>query len=124
YAPLGHNEIRLVQLLPGPDNTSIELQILPNVHLASVPKYLALSYVWGDPTSKHSIRVNGSPVEVTSNLADFLWYQRKLSQDAAGAENLWIDAICINQNNTQERNIQVLLMVHIYQRADRTIVWL
>ncbi|KAK0119428.1 hypothetical protein ONS95_010880 [Cadophora gregata] len=124
YTPLGPNEIRLVQLLPGPDNVPIELQILPNVLLENMPKYAAVSYVWGDPDSTRSVRINGSLVEVTSNLTDFLWCQRKKLQDSSSSVTLWIDAICINQNDVPERNSQVLLMVHIYQRAERTIIWL
>jgi hypothetical protein len=36
----------------------------------------------------------------------------------------WIDAICINQEDLQERSTQVLLMGRIYQQAQCTMVWL
>jgi hypothetical protein len=37
---------------------------------------------------------------------------------------MWIDAICINQADTEERNWQVSLMSSIYTRAIRVIAWL
>ena len=37
---------------------------------------------------------------------------------------IWADAICINQGDTEERNIQVQSMAKIYAKASRVIVWL
>lgn len=57
---------------------------------------------------------------ITANLLQFLLVQK--SVDASFW--LWIDAICINQDNVLERNQQLLLMTDIYTRASRTLVWL
>jgi hypothetical protein len=37
---------------------------------------------------------------------------------------LWVDAVCINQNDFQERNHQVMQMGQIYSKAERVVVWL
>lgn len=37
---------------------------------------------------------------------------------------LWIDAICINQEDTEEKNVQIKLMRRIYQEAETLLVWL
>lgn len=42
----------------------------------------------------------------------------------AGAQYLWADALCINQNDLAERSSQVKLMSEIYRAASRTLVWL
>jgi hypothetical protein len=71
YEPLGPNQIRIAQLLPGRDNEIVEMILLPPVTLGNLPPYQALSYVWGDPTITNSIRINNVEVEVTENLAAF-----------------------------------------------------
>lgn len=82
--------------------------------------YTALSYVWGDPAFVKSIRCNGKAFRTTQNLYIALKYLRRTDT----AVNLWIDQICINQNDLQEKTQQVVLMSKIYQRAWSTIIWL
>jgi hypothetical protein len=55
------------------------------------PQYEALSYTWGDPTDKLSIEVNGSTIQVTTNLFSALLALRKPNEDRI----LWIDALYI-----------------------------
>ncbi|CAF3451901.1 unnamed protein product [Fusarium graminearum] len=66
------------------------------------PKFDALSYI------------------VRQNLWDALHYLRKHCPDTS----YWIDAVCINQNDIDERNRQVRIMHHIYFRAQTVVVWL
>ena len=82
--------------------------------------YKTLSYTWGEPLPTQTICVNDTPFEVRQNLYDFL----KQVQDARETSMLWIDALCIDQNNVAERNSQVKLMSKIYSMAAQTIVWL
>jgi Heterokaryon incompatibility protein (HET) len=63
------------------------------------------------------------------NSQDFMVYPNLLSAleqfaKAKMADFYWIDAICINQNDFTEREIQVNMMVHIYSRADQVDIWL
>ncbi|KAI1358883.1 heterokaryon incompatibility protein-domain-containing protein [Xylaria arbuscula] len=90
------------------------------VKLTDAPSYEALSYCWGDASDKRPISCDGKPFLVTKNLESAL---RRLRQPHAD-NILWIDAICINQNDLAERSYQVTLMHHIYRGADRVLVWL
>jgi hypothetical protein len=83
--------------------------------------YFALSYTWGDDEPSHTIIVNGSPFTIAQNLYDFL-LQRRFSRDSAVA--LWVDAICIDQDDLEERASQVRYMQQIYRGATKVIAWL
>lgn len=91
-------------------------------------KYIALSYVWGLEMSQTSLVVNGTDFKATANLFDFLVRYRKISYIVPQWElanlPLWIDAVCINQEDILERNSQVQMMGSIYRSATRTISWL
>ncbi|KAI3326824.1 ankyrin [Xylariaceae sp. AK1471] len=86
----------------------------------SVISYEALSYTWGFPENTDSIVVNGRRLGVTMNLYLALQYLRFRDQDRI----LWVDAICIDQNNLKERGHQIQQMGEIYKQADRVIFWL
>ncbi|KAL9574173.1 hypothetical protein ACKAV7_001688 [Fusarium commune] len=99
--------------------------------LSSAPDfaYNALSYTWGSPrdgpsdakdAADTSIVLNGQPFEVQSNLYDAL-----LELQVSCSETpIWIDALCINQSNPNERSPQVSVMNQIYGKANCVIVWL
>ena len=84
------------------------------------PKYEALSYVWGLDIHHTPIYVAEESMRVTGNLYDALLHLRHVSEDRI----VWIDALCINQNDLLERKHQVALMRRIYEKASSTIVWL
>jgi Heterokaryon incompatibility protein (HET) len=111
--------IRLAILRPAPREGTIRIT-LAHATFASRPRYEALSYTWGNPNEVKAIELNGSPV----NIRDNLWSALVSLRDAREERVLWIDAICINQSDVEERNRQVQLMAHIYSRAKQVIVWL
>ncbi len=82
--------------------------------------YTALSYVWGDPTLVQTMTCNGKPFTITKTLELALRHLRRSDVSIV----LWVDQICINQDDLQERSQQVVLMGTIYQRAWSTLVWL
>jgi ankyrin repeat protein len=82
--------------------------------------YAALSYTWGDAEKPYEIVVNGSRLAVTKNLHLALRHLRCQDQDRI----LWIDAICIDQDNHRERGHQVQQMASIYNEAERVVIWL
>ncbi|KAM0420987.1 hypothetical protein ACHAPT_011230 [Fusarium lateritium] len=82
--------------------------------------YEALSYCWGEPRGTQSIQCEGSRVMVTPNCLQALLHLRQRFKP----RTLWIDAICINQQSTEEKNQQVSIMGDIYTSATRTILWL
>ncbi|KAF3005197.1 hypothetical protein E8E13_010776 [Curvularia kusanoi] len=80
-----------------------------------------VSYTWGDPTHTASIELDdGSYLPITANLESFLRHRRDNEQPLT----LWIDAICINQNDDKERNSQVQDMGRIYTLAYPLSIWL
>ena len=85
--------------------------------------YVALSYVWGDPSIQRGILIDDMPVLVTANLEAALRQLRSHSRIRQGF-SIWIDALCINQADPEERKIQVARMNDIYARACHTVVWL
>ncbi|KAF7893856.1 hypothetical protein EAF00_007370 [Botryotinia globosa] len=84
-------------------------------------RYIALSYVWGSPADKKIILVNGIEMRVTQNLHTALIELRK-SNWVGRRVNLWIDALCINQDDLDEREQQVELMRDIYAMAWQVVV--
>ncbi|TVY91155.1 Heterokaryon incompatibility protein 6,OR allele [Lachnellula willkommii] len=85
--------------------------------------FAALSYVWGDENVTGTIVVNGQEREVTANLEEAL--RAFCSRDEfTGGFKLWVDAICINQNDLVERGRQVRRMREIYGTAWTVVAWL
>lgn len=121
YHPLSKHEIRLLHLHPGETHTRIHLRLV-QVQLRDRTNYEALSYVWGSSAERTSIVCNeaGDVLSVTKNCKTAL---RTLRLRAA-MRTLWIDAICINQNDVEERNQQIQLMPDIYSMADRVVAFL
>ncbi|RFU78969.1 hypothetical protein TARUN_3273 [Trichoderma arundinaceum] len=105
--PLREFEIRLLRL------------DLLDIHNGSTP-YKALSYTWGEASVTKDIVINGIKFPVTANLYAFLENQQKEGEDV----ELWIDAICINQNDLLEKNHQIPMMNIIYAAARALIIWL
>ncbi|KAI0457411.1 heterokaryon incompatibility protein-domain-containing protein [Xylaria acuta] len=82
--------------------------------------YAALSYTWGrSPKSQH-ILINGEKVHVTPNLFNALQYLRS----ADFPLTIWIDALCIDQDNHAERAPQVSIMDIIYKNCEVVHIWL
>ncbi|KAM5354574.1 hypothetical protein ACJ41O_001221 [Fusarium nematophilum] len=82
--------------------------------------YEALSYAWGDKGHREAVIVDDHVIFITRSLYDALQYLRMPSEDRI----LWIDALCIDQNNIIERGHQVGHMSGIYGKAERAIIWL
>jgi hypothetical protein len=138
----GKSSIRLVQVLPdlsvdGLIHCKISQHALPVTvtryadegegnqnRMKSVDEefdpYICLSYVWGDLKGKATIRINGRIFRVGKNLSSFLHHARR----TLSSTYLWIDALCIDQSNTKERNQQVQQMGKVYTLAQTVLVWL
>ncbi|KAF2496771.1 hypothetical protein BU16DRAFT_458540 [Lophium mytilinum] len=116
-------EFRLLRLIPGSGSDTIACEdVVVSFVDTKRPSYYALSYVWGDPKDTKPIMFNGSPFWITQNLWRAL---RQLRADKTVSKTLiWIDSICINQNDLQERNHQVSAMGQLYSSAAEVIVWL
>lgn len=123
YKPLDPSklEIRVVTLKPGTGSAPIECTIRHVARNAGCrPIYSALSYTWGPPDIVKMISLQGIKVQVRENLWQALYHLRSSDKEL----RLWIDAICINQNDISERNEQVSRMGTIYGAAKEVLVWL
>jgi hypothetical protein len=85
--------------------------------------YVALSYTWGDPRHTRSVVINGHQIKVRSNLEEALRALRGKELVHMGIL-IWIDALCINQDDIPERNEEVKRMRTIYSAARDVVVWL
>jgi hypothetical protein len=121
------DNIRLLRLMPheneSTERTEIQCELFEyplqdpgkGTHL-----YEALSYAWGGSDKPRSISINNQNLAVTDNLHAALLRLR----DSSLERILWVDAICINQENLKEQGQQVQLMAKIYSKATRVLVWL
>lgn len=120
YKPLDTRNfpIRILKPLPGDisDPLSCTLDDYAN---ATEAGWTCLSYTWGSEAATKEIMVNGIPLLVRSNVYDFL---REASRRRLA--NLWIDSICINQSDIEERSAQVEFMSDVFGGAKLVVVWL
>ena len=126
YAPLKEGEVRLMHLLPvtGDDPSLISCQLY-HVPIDSMPLYEALSYSWetdlSGQTPHPTIYVDGKELKIMPSLEAFL---RQHRHDHDSDLPLWIDAICVNQNDLVERRKQVAMMCRLYTQLARLVIWL
>jgi Heterokaryon incompatibility protein (HET) len=116
--------IRLLRLLPSEKDTNIlkcELFEYP-LQLSDDPSHLyeALSYVWGSEDKPWSIIVDNQSLNITQNLHTALIRLQNYSLPRI----MWVDAICIHQEDEIEKENQIPLMAEIYAKASRVVVWL
>jgi hypothetical protein len=84
------------------------------------PPYVAISYAWGDTGDKRDIVVDGYTISITTSLHGAFDAVRRKTEPLL----LWADALCINQQDDDERSQQVQLMNTIYTAATSVAVWL
>jgi hypothetical protein len=136
HAPLDlakPDTIRLIEVLPRLlEDGTVQCRL---THATTDARYSCLSYVWGPEDVEYTIYINDLPFKVRKNLFRFLLkassnlpvrtggFPENVSLRAA-RKALWVDALCIDQQNTSERNHQVQQMGQIYMRSQRTIAWL
>ncbi len=92
----------------------------PEISASDDLVYDALSYVWGPPDLDAPLICDGQHCRITKNLHQALRRFRKPSKRLY----IWVDAICINQNDAAERSEQVQLMKQIYEQAEQVCIWL
>lgn len=117
------NDIRLFQLLPLGPSENIETRIQGEtlvVPVSSGVKYERVSYVWGDGHNKVMITVDGHDTTITKPLELALKRMRLPGEK----RTLWIDQLCINQDDDSEKAIQVPLMNQVYTNTTQCLIWL
>jgi len=127
--PSPKDHIRLLKLKPSnptadrnDDNGHFNADIDGEVVVANIsdpPSHQAVSYTWGGGERNSVISFPDSKLLVTETLDCAIWHLRKRDREVT----LWIDQVCINQNDS-EKNDQVPLMSQIYRKATRVLIWL
>ncbi|KAH6876320.1 heterokaryon incompatibility protein-domain-containing protein [Thelonectria olida] len=126
YPPLSKGQIRLLRLLPWESRDGPLRGTIDHFFLSQAQGYDALSYTWGPNDQKGSIQIchpddgSESNFPLTSNLSAAL----KRIRQPKTFYTIWIDQICINQADVDEKSVQVPLMSRIYEAADRVVLWL
>lgn len=120
YQPLQDAHIRLLRLHSDRDSGSPLRFSIFHTPLVSAPTYTALSYTWGERAGSGLVLIDADHVSVTPNLKHALQRLRRTDQEVL----LWVDALCINQDDVVERGIQTTRMRGVYQHADSVAVWL
>lgn len=134
YAPTSRDpldlETHLVTLQPGVYEDGIRVHLVKtrlSVSSTELVEFEALSYAWGSPAVTHSAIVGeqddgwpGGVLSITENLDTALRCIRYQDRPRV----LWIDALCIDQSDMQQRSQQVEWMDEVYRKARRVIVFL
>ncbi|KAH8792149.1 heterokaryon incompatibility protein-domain-containing protein [Hyaloscypha sp. PMI_1271] len=126
YKELQHNEIRIAEIDPVTADSRSEQVSGRLIHVPreKPPAYQALSYAWGRPSEREKgyILLDGIKHQVTSTLEAAL--HRLRHEDGQKKLLIWVEALCINQNDLIEKAREVERMRPIYQRAEQVSVWL
>jgi hypothetical protein len=122
--PLQQGQIRLFNIeLDDSDDITGTLEIFDH---KSAPEYVAQSYVCGEGECDFKITLNGIAHYIKPNLFVALLQTKRALRNPLPCLTritmLWVDAICIDQNNVKELEMQIRFMEHIYRGADLTLV--
>lgn len=115
----GDPRFRLLELLPGEPDDDIRCNLTVE-SLKDSPTFQALSYAWGSEADLKGIYVNDQVMHVTSNLRSALRHLRRKHESRV----LWVDAICIDQKNLEEKSEQIGRMGDFYRASTKTILWI
>ena len=115
-------QIRVLRVQPGSHSEQVAA-LVEHVSLEQTPvptPYEAISYVWSVVKGTSTVSLDGEDVIVSAAAEEALKAMRYRDRERV----LWIDAICINQNDLQERGRQVALMGDVYSKASQSLIWL
>jgi hypothetical protein len=123
HLPLKPDMFRLL-CLEGVSDTGLLICKLVQVDVNFTdPQYIAVSYTWGGQPRDHALQCSGVEVPVTRSCVDVLSSLLK-NIFKSGKGLVWIDQLCVDQENLNERAEQVLLMKKIYAGAEIVVSWL
>ncbi|PQE12520.1 Heterokaryon incompatibility protein [Rutstroemia sp. NJR-2017a BBW] len=126
YSPLPPGNIRLLRI--NADTSTSEIGSLEVMTLDAAPPYYALSHSWGAQNQSVAVQIDSQILFVSLDLAAGFRRFRELAAEYSELEPpvkyLWVDSVCINQNDIWERSSHVGLMGKIYSRSIKTLIWL
>lgn len=133
YSPITTHEIRLLILLPKIHGLALTTELVtatvgrgPGAFIQGrsagqgLTNYTALSYCWGCNQPQRPLVISGTTLQVGENLYEFLQQYRHETEERI----LWIDAVCMNQEDEAEKALHLKNMLMVYQNAQHVVVWL
>ncbi|KXJ89459.1 heterokaryon incompatibility protein-domain-containing protein [Microdochium bolleyi] len=136
YQPLpqggAHTRLLCLEPFSPSQDPDVELSIQASLRVVNLDgtddnvDFTAISYTWEkSPSAAQICFPNGTSLPLTQNLVDLiLVLQQQPHEHEQQRLTLWIDAVCINQQDVQERGSQVNIMCQIYSSARQVIAWL
>lgn len=120
--PDSKTHIRLLKIVSVVKTRAIPVHCeLTTFLVAEAPPYRAISYTWGDETPLASILVNGHQMEVRLNCEYALRQTCQHPGDGTGDSIIWIDSICVNQLDNDEKGAQVAMMGEVFKTATQVL---
>jgi hypothetical protein len=121
YEALEPDQFRILTLLPGSISSPLSCKLEVTHQNVAPLQFTALSWTWGPQVSNSkTIRLNDIPHSIRPSLYEALEALRSPDE----SRRLWVDAVCINQHDDEEKSSQIPLMASIYRLADHVLVWL
>ncbi|KAF2852960.1 hypothetical protein T440DRAFT_466522 [Plenodomus tracheiphilus IPT5] len=119
YQRLQLGETRLLELRPGRQDAPLHGEV-HHINTEHTPSYHALSYVWGPATKSYALQTTQGPIQITASLCSALRRIRKEDE----VIHVWVDAVCINQDDDHEKATQVRMLPSIFQSAEMVLCWI
>lgn len=110
---------RLLKLLPGKSSDKIRCETI-HISLKDEPNFEAISYSWQIESPPVEIECDKQTMTITENLAAAL----RVFRLEDSVRLIWVDALCIDQSSTGEKNHQVPMMGNIFRAASIVQIWL
>lgn len=133
YIPLADKKhIRILRIFSGSENDTIRCKLIPTPR--GQMKYEALSYYWGTDLPTREIKitrdqssqgiVRADTDELKFYIRDNLFAALRTLREPDADLDIWVDALCINQDDSDEKRRQIARMDDTYSGADNVIIWL
>lgn len=124
-------EIRLLVIYNDPDPKMVDYYF-EHLDLDHPRPFYAMSYAWGQPGGAKALKVGKHTIMIRSNVDDMLRDIRRLKRNGLVPDQgypdrrlrLWVDMLCINQLDDDEKSQQVSIMGRIFRDARMTLAWL
>lgn len=121
YPPLPKGHARFLRL---GGSGAHPLAYLESHSLTDPPTYIAVSYCWDPNSAQRAMFLDLQSFSISETVLEVL-NQVQASQHATGSKYLiWLDQICIAQDNPAEKRDQIYRMGAIYSRAEKVFIWL
>lgn len=115
-------QMRLLRVVSTDESATGTLRCeLTHWTIQEAPAYCAISYTWGDLSAMESMIINGKRAFIGKNCSYALSQARSFNLSSEQNHHIWIDSICINQADVQEKSHQVARIGSIYKNAAQVL---